>query len=82
MRNRNPRKHHFDAFRNYVVAPNHVLGGIIRDILRSIFQSLPDNNIRMIQNDVLKTNVTKHKLPYESPVVYNSRGRKGDLNNT
>ena len=68
-----PIKHHFDAFDN-IVAPDHLLVGLIRNALRVLFSSLETKSEKQALRRI--------DLPREKYVGNVSKGRNGELYTT
>lgn len=76
---RNPNKHHFDAFRNNVIAPDHVLIGNIRNLIQALFLSLNSEESQSHLNALIDSNLKQNRLTREG-ITFNTVTKR--LNST
>ena len=77
-----PIKHHFDAFGNNVVAPDHLLVGLTRNTLRVLLTSLEVKPGKLALNSIFAQALRRNDLPREKYIWNVSKGRDGELNTT
>ncbi len=60
---------HFDSHLSTAVAPDHLLSGLIANVLEACFRSLPDNESRIVVERYILQSAVDNSLPTEGRLL-------------